>query len=272
MIVIRTLLTSFLLLALWLCPRPAAMAQVAELANKSIHVRTIEGLTQRRLFTLAIAHAERALADDSVSARESTDIVVAMIDTLSQQAWQGNDEALWERARDAARAWEDRIEEPGKTLIRVQAALIDQLQIEKWARQVETDSAPSGTREKAVAAVSRVNARFDQLKSEVTTLLNRRPGPREQEFGYTPDQWLTLRYNLEYQQARALLNRASMYGSGQELNRDDTLTQVEQRLVSVLQSIRPNRRCGGTCRPIELPWPSPVAIFARLRNCTVRCR
>lgn len=206
-----------------------------------IHVQTINGLKQRRLYELAVGHAERMLARDDLESAERVDIIVALIDTLGQKAYQAGDAESWQEAKRAATDWLAQSRSPRKILIAVQSALVDQLQIERWVREVETESAAAGTREKALAAVSGLAQRFDELQAEARVLLNRRPGSREQGDWFRPNELLTLRYNLEYQQARTLLHRATLYGDDQELSRNDVLALVEQRLESVQQSIRPDQ-------------------------------
>lgn len=228
-----------------------------------INVRTINGLKQRRLFDLATSHAVAALSDEEISGRERVDIVVAMIDTLAQKAYQSRDPLAWDDARKVATDWEQRMQLPRKILISVQTALIDHLQVEKWVREVESDSAKPGTREQALAAISRLVTKFGELQSEVTTLLNRRPGPREEADWFSPNELLTLRYNLEYQQSRALQYRAAMYGEDQELNRNDVLTKVEGQLNSVLQSIGPAQSLWWTVQADRIAIARAVGDFRR---------
>ena len=219
-----------------------AEAQEVFRARQQVNVRMIEGLSQRRLFDLATGHAERVLANQSTSGRERIDVIVALIDTLSQKAFQGRDLQYWTDAKKVATDWIQQSQSPRKILILVQAAMVDQLLVEKRVREIETDSAKPGAREQALTLITGLDNEFDSLQQEVRRLLNRRPGPREQAEWFSANELLTLRYNLEYQQARALLHRAALYGKDQQLNRDDVLTRVEKQLTSVLQSVGPDQR------------------------------
>jgi hypothetical protein len=233
------------IIAGFLCLQAALSAAAPDAAvaqpDSAITVRTIDGLKQRRLFDLAIRYAESVLADDDTGQAARVDVAVALIDTLGQRAFQGRDSELWEAARRTARDLQQRIRAPREILIAVQFALLDQLQLEKWVRQVETGTASEEIRQQALAIAPRLVTQLEQLQQETTVLLNRRPGPREEDSWFSPNELLTLRYNLQYQTARALQHRAALYGEQQELSRNDVLKLVEDQLVSVLQAVGPEQ-------------------------------
>jgi len=60
-------------------------------SDRGIYVRTINGLTERRLFDVATEYAENLLASDTLSGRERVDVSVALLDTLAQKAYQSAD-------------------------------------------------------------------------------------------------------------------------------------------------------------------------------------
>lgn len=209
-------------------------------SDKGIRVRTINGLTQRRLFDVATEYAESLLASDELSGRERVDISVALLDTMAQQAYQSPNPEAWQEARKRATQLELASQSPRKILIAVQATLLDQLQVERWIREMDVGISAEGTAELANTAIAKLVTRFADLQSEIKTLLNRRPSPREEAEWFSANELLTLRYNLEYQQARTLQYRAALYPKEDELNRKDVLTLVENQLNSVLQSTGPN--------------------------------
>ncbi len=206
-----------------------------------MEVRTIQGLAGRRLYDLAVSYADRILDDPQTSGLVRVDVAVALIDTLAQKAYQSPNPEDWQVARQTAADWQQKIQSPREILISVQAALVDQLQVEKWVRELETDTAAAGTREQAQAAIAGLAARLADLQEQTRSLLNQRPSPREEAEWFTPNELLTLRYNLEYQQARCQMHRAALYDDAEELNRKDVLLQVRQQLNSVLQSLRPDQ-------------------------------
>ncbi len=224
------------LLAVTYLSGPSAHAQL----EPSIEVRTINGLTQRRLFDVATTYAETLLVSGQLDGRATVDITVALLDTLAKKAYQSSDPADWDNARKKAVTWEATNQSPRKILISVQAALLEQLQIERWIRELELKLAGAETKALAVEAISNLVNRFSALQADIKTLLNRRPSPREEAEWFTANELLTLRYNIEYQRARTLLYRAALYNDAEDLNRNDVLTMVEGQLKSVLQSMSPS--------------------------------
>ena len=224
------------------CAQRSANSRTAtESLQPNIHVRTINGLSQRRLFGLAQSHGNRVLSEDEIQGRQRVDVIVALINSMTQQAYLTGDEQAWVAARKVAEDWQRQSQSPRKILIDVQAAMIDQQRLERWAKEVELDTATDGVKQQALATTSRLVSRLDDLQTETRALLNRRPSPREEAEWFKANELLTLRYNLEFEKARAQLNRASMFEPGQELDRDDVLTLVNQQLDSVLKSVRPEQ-------------------------------
>ena len=215
---------------------PFAHAQT----ESSVEVRTINGLTQRRLFDVATNYAESLILSGQLEGRATVDITVALLDALAKKAYQSSDRSDWDNARKKAATWEATNQSPRKILISVQAALLEQLQIERWVRELELKLAGPETKVLAADAISNLVNRFSALQTEIKTLLNRRPSPREEAEWFTANELLTLRYNIEYQRARTLLYRAALYNDDEDLNRNDVLTMVEEQLKSVLQSMSPN--------------------------------
>jgi len=230
-------------LAGYLVPMTAAQGAIGnagppqQVDASDLQVRTIDGLRKRRLFDLAIGHSNRTLQSDQTSAARQVDIVVALIESMGQKAYQSANPQDWQTARETAAEWQRQSRSPRKILIDVQSALLDQLQIERWVREIETQTAGPGTREQGLAAATSLIVKFQTLRKDALTLLNRRPSPREQAAWFSPDELLTLRYNLSYQEAKTLGFRAALYGENDLRNRNDVLAQVQQQLESVLGSV-----------------------------------
>ncbi len=203
-------------------------------------VQTIRGLTQRRLFDLAGTYAEQRLNADGVSSRLQVDIVVALIESLSQAAYQSQDETAWELAQRTADKWRN-IQSPRQILVSVQGVLIDQLRIEKIVREIQADAEQPQQRETAMSLVSKTVRRMEALQSEARSLLNRRPTPREEADWLSADELLSLRRNLQYQQARLQHYRADLFPANEESSRNDILTIVETQLNDVIQPIRADK-------------------------------
>ena len=154
------------LLAVTYLSGPRVYAQLAP----SIEVRTINGLTQRRLFDVATTYAESLLENGQLDGRATVDITVALLDALAKKAYQSSDPSDWDNARKKAATWEATNQSPRKILISIQAALLEQLQIERWIRELELKLAGAETKALAVEAISNLVNRFSTLQADLSLI------------------------------------------------------------------------------------------------------
>ena len=212
---------------------PSGFAQ----KKPDLDVRTINGLKQRRLFDLAASYGRERLDEIPEGQRPRIDICVAVIDALTQKAFQSRDPAAWDDVHRLAEQWQNNEKSQRMILLTVQAVLIDQMRIEQAILEINSDMATAAIREELPDRITGVTDKLGEIQKEITSLMNRRP--RQGTDSFTPNDLLALRYNMEYQQARALIHRASLFGPGEEVNRNDVLTLAEQQLALVLQSVGP---------------------------------
>ncbi|MGI9519523.1 MAG: hypothetical protein ACR2NP_20900 [Pirellulaceae bacterium] len=221
----------------------AASAAPAQLAEPSDDVLTVQGLQQRRLFELAISHARAKLSENSDATRANIELVVAMLETMTAQAMQtpaARRDAAWQAVRNEADTMNRQFAAaPRGLLIEIQRILIDQAQVEQLRQEIEAEMAPVAARDQALQ-LARVNIQqLTEVQDKLSQLMNRRNRSDDDPESFSSRELLALRYNVEYQLARALLHRGMLFGPDEQLNRTDTLELVEQQMSSVLQSVGP---------------------------------
>ncbi len=226
---------------------PGAAAQPATggpRTTDSMDVRTVRGLQQRRLYDLAIWHAEAALQRPNQPVREQINLAVLIVETTARRAAISHPELrndAWQQATETARQYQTRFAgAPRVLLLDVQATLVDQTRIEQLAREIEAQMAEPAARERAQQLALGVQRGFEQIQARIATLVNRPESARPAE-ALSPAELLTLRYNVEYQAARALMTAGRLYPADQQASRDDVMQRVEEQLQTVLQSIGPDQ-------------------------------
>lgn len=212
-------------------------AQPAE----SRDIRMVRGLQSRQLHELAIEHARTMLAQTGLSQADRISLAVLVIESYSRQAGGSGKptrEAAWQQAADSAAEFQSEYRDtPRSILLDVQAILVDQSRMEQLTREIDADMASDDARRQVQELARPVQRRFEQVQDRIAGLLNRPAASRPPD-ALTPDELLTLRYNVEYQAARALLHEGMMYGD--QASRNDVMERVESRLRTVLQSVGPD--------------------------------
>lgn len=209
--------------------------------DESVDARTVRGLAERRLYELARSHAEASLItarDDLERAR----LAAALIDVLTRNAMTSSPpqrESSWETAtRRAVELDRELSGKPGSLLVSVQATLIDLARLEQYVREIEIGQAGDQERVEARSLSVRIQRDIQALKARLLEALNRSTvNRRDNDLDATALRGL--RYNIEYQGARALILAGELYGKEDQTSRIDIMAQAESRLLECIQSIGP---------------------------------
>lgn len=211
--------------------------------DDSVDVRTVRGLSERRLYELARSHAESSLktaGNDLEKAR----LAAALIDVLTREALTSSGElrqSSWDRATRRALALEQELSgKPGGLLVSVQVPLIDLARLEQMVREIEIGQAGDEERIAARDLSVRIQRDIDAVKARLLEALNQTTGNRRNN-DLDAAALRGLRYNLEYQGARALILGGELYGKEEQTSRIDVMAQAESRLLECAQSIGPGQ-------------------------------
>jgi tetratricopeptide (TPR) repeat protein len=211
--------------------------------DDSVDVRTVRGLSERRLYELARSHAESSLktaGNDLEKAR----LAAALIDVLTREALTSAGElrqSSWDRATRRALELEQELSgKPGGLLVSVQTPLIDLARLEQIVREIEIGQAGDEERVAARDLSVRIQRDIDSVKARLLEALNQTTGSRR-DGDLDAAALRGLRYNLEYQGARALILGGELYGKEDQTSRIDVMAQAESRLLECAQSIGPGQ-------------------------------
>jgi hypothetical protein len=211
--------------------------------DEGIDVRTIKGLAQRRLFDLARVHAESALQSATRPA-DQVALAVALLDAMAQQAATASGpqrDSAWAEVAEMARQLQSRLATaPRSVLLDVQSALVDQTRLQQLVREIDIEIADETARRQAQDLARSVQRELEQIRTRITRMINQ-PDSTRADDELSGAALLTLRYNIEYQATRALLQAGLLYPASEQASRADVMVRVEQQLQSVLQSVSPDQ-------------------------------
>lgn len=222
-------------------------------------IRFIEGLRERRLFTLAADHCRQLLGWEDLEEGARVPLTLEWIRTCFAKALHSPPEerfAAWEQARRIAADFEqDDPDRPQGLLVRVQDALTVLAWAEMHRRESEVLADPEPALETARTALREarrlLNQRQDEL-SERIRLRHRQPGESGE---LTADQLISLQHRLHFHLARTYRNRALCYPPDSEDRVAALISSVEQ-LNQPLQQIAESDR---------LIWPFQLDLALSYR-------
>ncbi len=235
-------------------------------SHESMDVRTIKGLQQRRLFDLARIHAELAIQQSSRPVDKVT-LAVVLLETLTHQAAtvQGAERQLaWSGVAGKARQLVTELANaPRSILLTVQASLIDQARLEQLVREIEVGMGDNNSAVLAQELARSVQRDLEQIRIQLGQLLNQPDSARGQE-ELSGAALLTLRYNIEYQATRALMQSGLLYEAAEQASRADVMVRVERQLQSVLQSVSPDQPIWWTIQGDRLAAARAIGDWAQV--------
>ncbi len=199
----------------------------------------IEGLRQRRVYSLAESYCRGRLADDQLEDRLRSQLTIELIRVASSQAINSppaDRPTIWKKAHDAADEFIIRgRENPRHILVRVQKALTHLAHGQLVRQELEAGAAGSGATETALSELRAAARLLGDIDKELTKEIPlRRRTTDDQQL--TAEELRSLQNNVQYQLARALRNRALCYPA-ESVDRIDSLTRVSEQHVELLRRL-----------------------------------
>jgi tetratricopeptide (TPR) repeat protein len=234
-----------------------AICSLQLLAAAAAHAETndqrfLEGLRQRRLFSLAEAYCLQRLSDADLSEERRAELTVELSRAYSEHALNATPagaEPLWSQAvevtHDFARQY------PQSTwlvLVKTQAGLVLLNRGEFFRQQSEITADPQKLQEEARGTLRLAVRQLGQVDEEIAGRLSAPPRPG-QATQLSRDQLLSLQRHVRHELARAYRNLGQTQPVGSP-DRSDALTQALERLRTLSQ----------------LPTTDPLGWQARLEE------
>lgn len=206
---------------------PAAAADDEE-------ARFVEGLRQRRLFSLAETFCQARLADPQLGQADRAELVSQLLRCYAAQAAHAvpaEREPLWQRARQTAADFQrEQADNPRAILVRVQDALTALTQGELLRLEAELLPAPGTGLEDARGVLREAGRLLEQLDEDLARQIpqrHRQPPRADDELSAA--ELTALQQHVRYQRSRALRGLALCYAADSD-DRIAMLTQAVQTL------------------------------------------
>ncbi len=204
--------------------------------------RFIEGLRERRLFSLAETYCQQQLADTQGDKTDRVEIAVELVRTYAEHALNSRvaeREQLWNLAHEVAATF-GASNEPRTVLIRVQDALtlLARGELSRMEAEVasQSDDARVAARETLRQAAA-VLTRIDRELTETIPIRRRNPlRPRE----LSAEELTSVQNHIRYQLARCHKNQALCY-SDKSSDRTASLTAATEQLAQTLSRLAPGQ-------------------------------
>ncbi len=213
-------------LLLILCLTPRAMAD-------ALDDRFLEGLRQRRLFTLAESWCERRLSDASLSSASRAAVAIEWSRTLSEHALhltEAEQQARWQQARTVIeQALRPGVEPSQRVLLELQRVLVDlaqaglALQEAELTRDAQRLDQGRTLLRGALQGLDGVTRQIDDLQRQQNLTPNKSPD------ALTVAQLSALQKNVAFRRGRAYCQQGRSYPAG-SADRIAALTQALQTL------------------------------------------
>ena len=209
------------------------------LAAKSPDERFVEGLCQRRLFSLAETYCRDCLDDEGLAEADRAQMAVELARTYAQHALNcppRDRPPLWRQAHQVAAEFTDQHRRaPRRGLGRLQDALTHLARGELGRQETELAAAGAAPMDTARRELRAAIELLGTLDADIARRLTRqgrssRDPPRE----LSRDELFALRNNIAYQLARALRNQALSYAA-------DSADRINS-LQGALEQLRPLTR------------------------------
>ena len=202
---------------------------------ESADERFLEGLRQRRLFSLAQTYCQRRLEDSQLSDRDRAQLVIELSRSYAQHALDcppANRGRLWQRAGEVVADFERRYpHHPRRVLVRVQGSLVLLAQGELTRQETDVAAAGSGQLDTARKYIRQAITSLESLDAQIVrTLRQHRADPGQLSEG----ELLSLEKHVRYHLARAYRNQARLYPDDSP-DRVNALTQAIQQLTPLAQ-------------------------------------
>ena len=230
-------------LSLLLCTRFLLFAGLvaiagAALAADSPDARFLEGLRQRRLFTLAETYCLDRLDDEKLADAQRAELVVEASRTYLEHALHTPPgpaaDALWQQASQAPLDFaRQHAGSPRLLLVKTQSALVVMARGELARQQSEVTTDNEKSLGQARALLRTASRQLVDLGDELAVRLRETIRPTENE-PFSRDQLLALARNLRYQHAKALRNLGQSYPADSP-DRTSALAQAADALEPLVQ-------------------------------------
>lgn len=224
-----------IVLVFWLVGSGLAYGQ-----SGSDELRFVEGLRQRRLFSLAEFHCRDQLADSALPDALRTDLTLELIRSQAARAVHATAEAsrrYWEQARETAADFQrQHPTDPRGVLVRVQDALTVLARGQWYRQQSEVLADPAEAVESARQHLREAARLLGHLHDEIVREIPLRHRAATSGGQLTADEWISLQHQVQFQRARVYLNRARCYPPDSE-DRLAALTAAVDQLQGPLARI-----------------------------------
>jgi tetratricopeptide (TPR) repeat protein len=198
-------------------------------------LRLLEGMRQRRLYTLAGDLCRQRLEDPGISERERVDFTVQWMRVLGEKGLHlrdGERQATWDEAHAAGAAFlQQHPENPRRFLVQLQEGLLWLTEGEVLRQEAEIDRRGEPTFESALERFRESARRLETLQGELreAALDPRRAGG--QPDALTADELFSLGSHAQLLAARVYRNRAECYPA----DSDDRIAAATHALQSLAQ-------------------------------------
>ena len=200
------------------------------IAAESTDQLFLEGLRDRRLFSLAESFCQQRLADSTLDDYQRIDLAIELSRTFAQHALHSASaerEVLWQRATAAIKALESQYSShPRFVLARIQLALIVLAEAEFARQEREMNSASTIPAEAPRSKLRQAIQIMQSIEDEVRQQMRQ---PSTSEARLSDQQLLSFQKHLNFQWARALRNQGLSYPEG-SADRIGALSQALERL------------------------------------------
>lgn len=215
-----------------------AIAAPMSLALDEDDQQFLSELRQRRLFRLSADWLTRQLQSQDITAQSRAELTAELIRVQAARAAQsapdGNRAALWAVARKTAADYllATNADDGARLLVAVQDALTPLARGELLRHEWEAGVGDGATRDDALASIRDAVKRLGEVEKE----LKKQIAAGRDDGGLTAEQRISLVFNVRFQQARAMKNRALCYRS-EDASRIDALQQALTQLDALLREI-----------------------------------
>lgn len=217
-----------------LAVEPDASAQV------EADLRFLDGLRQRRLFSLVEAYCRERLGDNGLTDAERAELTVELIRGYAYHAVNlpaSTRSQQWQKAHEVADQFVRQYGTNARAmLVRVQQALTHLAHGELLRQELEAEAGGEGTRDLALQELRHAARQLETLDEQASRQLPRLSGrkPENDELSY--DELFSLQNNVRFQLARVYRNRALCYPAG-GVDRIDALTRAIEQQQALLRRL-----------------------------------
>jgi hypothetical protein len=214
-----------------------------DLQAESLDARFLNGLRQRRLFTLAEKYCIEELQTENLSPERRTTLAIELVQTHAEHALYApvnERDRYWAEAHNTAAEFLRSLQPstPGKAraeiLVQIQDALTHLAQGELMRQEVQADVADETRLEPAKVALRRAVSGLEDANKVVEASLRNAGLGRGAEGELSADQLAALQRNVNYQLARTLKNQGLCYPAD-SADRTNSLSQAVELLAHLAE-------------------------------------